>query len=359
MHQVPASVWNAIARHGQPRTDLFRTLMSMGRDEIDGALEAICDRLNQVTDSSSVCLAWCVLAPLLHENEAISRAVFAEGSDWRQALPEILSVEEALQYADGDYRLDSRGRQQLQALLTGPLPLLECEYVPIVSDAMTRALRLGRKRFREAVAYTLERISDGHGRLIAQLVRWRELQGCYIALSAAIPADEADAPAAVLDMRQDSVAQVPTPVSSGLCAVSERWRSWEVADWVLAHEDIWEGIDDHVESLADSVERPAELVAHLEAADVDGGFARAFDEWFGHLQQHHLLLAIEQGSDEQGLMLPADLRAFRLGIMPADFQHAYSVFLAQCPRHVRALLNHYVYWLVRFERIQRTGRAML
>lgn len=130
---------------------------------------------------------------------------------------------------------------------------------------------------------------------------------------------------------------------------------WALDDWEELHQEIWFGIDRHIEQLAGCVEQPAELLAHEEAAALDESFSESFDEWFGYLQSHSLLLAIEQSCDEQGILLPADQRALRLCIVPTELQSALGVFMRVCPRHVRALLIHEVYWLVRFERIHRTG----
>lgn len=130
---------------------------------------------------------------------------------------------------------------------------------------------------------------------------------------------------------------------------------WTLDDWEELHQEIWFGIDRHIRELAGSVELPAELLAHLEAAAQDEAFAESLDEWFGYLQSHHLLLAIEQSCCEQGMLLPADQRALRLCIVPTELQSALGVFMRRCPRHLRALLIHEVYWLVRFERVHRTG----
>lgn len=136
-------------------------------------------------------------------------------------------------------------------------------------------------------------------------------------------------------------------------------QRWHLDDWEEESQEIWFGIDRYIEELAGSVELPAELLAHEEAAGQDDDFADSFDEWFGYLQSHSLLLAIEQSCEEQGILLPADQRALRLCILPTELQSALGVFMRVCPRHVRALLIHEVYWLVRFERINRTGSPEL
>lgn len=124
-------------------------------------------------------------------------------------------------------------------------------------------------------------------------------------------------------------------------------------------ENIISNLDDEIQDMADCVELPAELQAHQEAANLDPDFDEAYSTWYAHAHNSCLMLAIEQGCDEQGLLLGADMRALRLSIMPTRFEHALSVFMQHCPRHVRALMVHEVFWQVRFERIRRTSSAML
>jgi hypothetical protein len=135
-------------------------------------------------------------------------------------------------------------------------------------------------------------------------------------------------------------------------------------DWGWHDEHGWVtyqvGIEFHdLAELAECVERPAQLMAHVEAAAVDESFDQAYEEWLVMLVNANLALAIEQGCDDQGLLLGSDMRALRWRTVPDESRHALSVFMSTCPRHVRALVVHDLFWMVRFERARRTGSPVL
>ena len=133
----------------------------------------------------------------------------------------------------------------------------------------------------------------------------------------------------------------------------------EIPDpWQVESEAISLGLTDHVFELVDCVEMPAELAAHVQAADADPDHAAGFDEWMAYLSEHDLLLPVEQSCDSQGLLLPWDMRGVRLQTVPLATLSRLQLFFEKCPRHTRAPLVHYVYWLVRFERVQRRGTAV-
>ena len=136
-------------------------------------------------------------------------------------------------------------------------------------------------------------------------------------------------------------------------------RNWTLTDWLDEDELIVSNLDAEIDELADCVELPAELLAHREAADLDPEFDETYEGWYAHLHNSCLMLAVEQSCNDQGLLLEPDMRALRLALMPAKFGYALSVFMQQCPRHVRALVVHAVFWQVRFERIRRTSSAVL
>lgn len=121
MHQLPAAMWNRIAQTGHPTTVTFRTLMSMGQDELDAAMGSLSRRLERVESDLVVRLAWMTVAPLLMENVAISRAVEA-GVVPREAVPEATTVNEALLLAIREFNLDRSRMSKLRRLLMMPLP---------------------------------------------------------------------------------------------------------------------------------------------------------------------------------------------------------------------------------------------
>jgi hypothetical protein len=101
---------------------------------------------------------------------------------------------------------------------------------------------------------------------------------------------------------------------------------------------------------------PPELDAFQVLADVDDAFESRWGEWMDFTCSTGILLPIEQ-SCEDGILLPTDQRAIRLASCPEDMLKPLRRFFEGCPRHVKHLLCHYVYWLVRIERARRTGHA--
>lgn len=133
-------------------------------------------------------------------------------------------------------------------------------------------------------------------------------------------------------------------------------RTVPESPWQTESDLLAEGIPDTLDML-DCVELPSELCVHAEAAALDPCYADEFDEWMAYLSEQDLFLAVEQSCGEAGILLEWDMRGVRLQTLPAPLLHKLHVFFADCPRHVRALLAHDVYWLVKFERIRRCGVA--
>lgn len=134
---------------------------------------------------------------------------------------------------------------------------------------------------------------------------------------------------------------------------------WTLDDWRCEDESIVCNIDADIEELVDCVELPAELCAHREAASMDVSFEATCTSWYGYVHDNGLMLALEQSCDDQGLLLAAEMRALRLNFMPASLEHKLGVFMQRCPRHVRTLIVHEVFWQVRFERIRRISSPVL
>lgn len=118
MYQVPMSVWNEIATSqalGQPWFQLFR----MSPEELPQGLETLVDKPAEAmgADDKTV-LAYRLVAPLLIENEAISSFVVEENRpDLRAAMPELISVSEAVILASQEYRLTPSQQAKLKELL--------------------------------------------------------------------------------------------------------------------------------------------------------------------------------------------------------------------------------------------------
>lgn len=92
------------------------------------------------------------------------------------------------------------------------------------------------------------------------------------------------------------------------------------------------------------------------AAQRDERFAAQYDEWFEYLfgADNQVVLALEQSCDE-GDLLPWDMRGVRLNGVPAPALSKLHFFWRWCPAHVAAHLVVLCYWVVRLERLRRTG----
>lgn len=126
--------------------------------------------------------------------------------------------------------------------------------------------------------------------------------------------------------------------------------------WYAEGEAITCGLDADVFELVDCVELPDELLADKALANADPSFDASWDEWFEYLHNSELLLPVEQCCGCTGLLLAWDMRGVRLKTLPEDLLARLHTFFDDCPPHTRALLSHHVFWLVRFERIRRTGQ---
>lgn len=105
----------------------------------------------------------------------------------------------------------------------------------------------------------------------------------------------------------------------------------------------------------------AELPQGLEHFEVlaqqDEHFEAQHDEWFEYLfgADNQVALALEQSCHE-GILLPWDMRGVRLNGVPEPALSKLHLFWGHCPAHVAAHLMVHCYWLVRLERLRRTGR---
>lgn len=123
MQQVPASVWNEIARTQELSNPSMKMLFEMKQSVMDGALEMQARALEKSGVPDSVINAYQQMAPLLAENQAISRYIEQTGnSDLRLALPEILNAQEAVAIASQDRPLSSSEQSALLELLQPMTP---------------------------------------------------------------------------------------------------------------------------------------------------------------------------------------------------------------------------------------------
>ena len=118
MYQVAAPIWNQIAQTQTLATDWARTLFSMNPERMDQELEAQAEALTEAGHPDKVVLAYQVAAPLLAENEAISRHIQQTGNlDLRKALPELTTPKEAVKLMIQEYGLNQAQAKTLLMLL--------------------------------------------------------------------------------------------------------------------------------------------------------------------------------------------------------------------------------------------------
>lgn len=105
MH-LEARILNPIAKTQKMATDWGKTLFSMNQADLDAADLAQYKALLASGVDQPVAMAYQMTAPLLTENEAISNYITRTGnSRLRAVLPELTTIEEAIELAIAEYRL--------------------------------------------------------------------------------------------------------------------------------------------------------------------------------------------------------------------------------------------------------------
>jgi hypothetical protein len=118
LQEVAQSIWNQIAQMPEMQYPALKTLFSLTPEELDEYEEDQAMKLEQEGWPNKVILAYQRMAPLLLEWKAIQTFVYKpENFHLRGALPEILSVDEAVLVADKDYWLTGQEAGQLKKLL--------------------------------------------------------------------------------------------------------------------------------------------------------------------------------------------------------------------------------------------------
>ena len=122
MHQAPTAVWNEIAA-SQPLSQPWATLFRMDEEQMPQGITQYLDNPAEAmgADNSTV-LAYRLTAPLLIESEAISDYIVETQNDMlRASLPELNSVNEAVELATMEYRLNPSQQAKLTELLKAAL----------------------------------------------------------------------------------------------------------------------------------------------------------------------------------------------------------------------------------------------
>lgn len=123
MYQIAAPVWNRIASTVRLRHTWARTMFAMPQEELARALDEQAQRMTFSGTPARVIRAYQTVAPLLAENEALSR-YFQKTADLqlRQALPEVTTPQEAVALAVAEFRLEPPEQTTLLFLLNGLTP---------------------------------------------------------------------------------------------------------------------------------------------------------------------------------------------------------------------------------------------
>ena len=119
METVPAKILNAIASSQKLKTEGARRLFRMTDPQKAQDQEGQYQALLKSGNSHTVAMNYQELAPLMAENEAISRYVQEQGDpSLRMLLPEICSPAEAMRIADRQRPMNPIEQMQLAQLLT-------------------------------------------------------------------------------------------------------------------------------------------------------------------------------------------------------------------------------------------------
>ena len=116
MYQTPAPIWNEIAATQRLQTPRWAELFQA--TDLETALQPLESELEAAGADARVSRAYLLVAPLLQENEAISRWIERTGrTDLRSSLPEVTTPSEAVMLASEEFRLTPSQQQQLTRLL--------------------------------------------------------------------------------------------------------------------------------------------------------------------------------------------------------------------------------------------------
>ena len=117
MYQTPTPIWNEIAKTQQMETPLWSGMFEA--TDLPKALAPLEAQLAAAGADARMIRAFLLVAPLLHENLAISRFVEQTGrTDLRNSMPELTTAGEATILASREFSLTSSQQKTLQKLLS-------------------------------------------------------------------------------------------------------------------------------------------------------------------------------------------------------------------------------------------------
>ena len=113
---MSAAIWNRVAEEQQLQTRMAAALFPLSDIELEEELERRSNNLASQGYSSAVIVSYFILAPLLWENAAL-QAFVHDHPGFRGALPDVLSIDEAVMIAERDRVLEVAEKDQLRKLL--------------------------------------------------------------------------------------------------------------------------------------------------------------------------------------------------------------------------------------------------
>ena len=122
MYQAPTAIWNEIAQSQQLKHQAMQTYFLMDPEELMAALDREDAELEAQGADPATIRAYHLTAPLLLENEAISRYIQQSNQHFlRNSLPELVTTNEAIMLAIAEYSLTSSQTKMLRTLLEAAL----------------------------------------------------------------------------------------------------------------------------------------------------------------------------------------------------------------------------------------------
>ena len=115
MLNVAAGMWNEIATTQKMATERWARLAAMGPQEMADALE---QEMEKIGLTGRMARIFATVAPLLMENEAISRWIQESDQPHLRAIfSDLTTIGEAIALADQEFNLTETERKELRRLL--------------------------------------------------------------------------------------------------------------------------------------------------------------------------------------------------------------------------------------------------
>lgn len=126
MTSVAASVWNQIAKTQELETEAAKVAFRLNQEQLGQMVIFWMFETEKHLTLPKVVLCLPTFLPLLTESLAIG-SFTSQHPNFRNALPEVLSADEAVQLAIADYRLTPQEQLSLRRALESPQSLKDWE----------------------------------------------------------------------------------------------------------------------------------------------------------------------------------------------------------------------------------------